>query len=374
MAMEGVKKDEVMTDAVMTDNTSTIVQHAPLSPPPAPLSCKLDASTAAVEPSTSASLSSASSAHPLSEDDNGTSGQLYLFGSAAYGMMAGIPAATSSSSSSSSPPDSSSADEGNVHSATAVPSLASTRIASVSLGSTHALLTTDSGATLAFGDNFEGQLGTGDRTSHPTPTSLPALDGKYVTQLSAGYAHSAAVSGRGELFTWGNGELGQLGVNQKDTGIHRWDLATHSAPTAIKQLAGQRVVKVVTGDDYTVALTETGQLFGCGDAHRGTLGLEQGRGWNAWNDERHAAAVFAPISSLTPLPIIDVAAGSHHTLALTAAGEVYSFGVGRRGQLGHANNSNQLLPKRIEALEKVRAVRVYAGGDSSAVLSDEGEA
>ena len=350
-----------MDEAVMSDNTSTIVEHSPLSPPLPPLSCSLDASQAAVEPS-----ASALSAAALSDDDYGASGQLFLFGSGAYGMMAGIP--TTAAQASSAP-----TEEGNVHVATAVPSLATTRVASISLGSTHALLTTDNGTTIAFGDNYEGQLGTGNRTSHTTPTHIPALDGRYITHVSAAYTHSAAVSGRGELLTWGNGELGQLGVNQKDTGIHRWDFTTHTTPTVVKQLAGQRVVKVVTGDDFTIALTETGQLFACGDAHRGTLGLEQGRGWSAWNDERHAVAVFAPISSLLPLPISDVAAGSHHTLALTAAGEVYSFGVGRRGQLGHANNANQLLPKRIEALEKVRVVRVYAAGDSSAVLSDEGE-
>ena len=374
--MDGVKKDAMdETAAVMNDdNTSTIVQHSPLSPPPPPLSCNLDAPKTVTESASSAT----SAVSALSEDDNGTSGQLFMFGSGSYGMMAGIPSsaastASSSSDSSASSPLASSSDEGNVYTPTAVPSLSTTRISSIALGSTHALLTTDSGVTLAFGDNYEGQLGTGNRTSHTTPIPIPALDGRYITRLSAAFAHSAAISGRGELFTWGNGELGQLGVNQKDTGIHRWDNTTHTAPTVIKQLAGQRVVKVVTGDDFTIALTETGQLFACGDAHRGTVGLEQGRGWNAWNDERHSVAVFAPISSLLPLPIIDIAAGSHHTLALTAAGEVYSFGVGRRGQLGHANNTNQLLPKRIEALEKVHVVRVYAGGDSSAVLSVEGE-
>ena len=369
MALEGVRKEDAMDEAVSTENTSTIVQHSPLSPPPPPLSCHLPVESSKADAALGIDSSSASE---LTDDDSSTAGQLFLFGSGAYGMMAGIPVRPAAASSTVHQPSSSDV-EAVVRAATAVPSLAHTRVASISLGANHALLTTDSGATLAWGDNYEGQLGMGNRTAQSSPTAIPALDGRYITGLSAAFGHSAAVSGRGELYTWGNGELGQLGANQKDTGLHRWDLSTHSAPTLVKQLAGQRVVKVRTGDDFTIALTETGALFGCGDAHRGTLGLEQGRGWSTWNEERHAVGVFAPIASLLPLPILDIAAGSHHTLALTAAGEVYSFGVGRRGQLGHANNASQLLPKRIEALERVRVVRVYAAGDSSAVLSDEGE-
>ena len=353
--MSGIKKDEPLLDkqhthAMMDESTSTIVTHSPLSPPPPPLS-----SLSSLSSSTSPT-SSPSTPPLLPDDDASTSGQLYLFGSASYHMMASIPLPSPTSS--------------NVLSPTPPPSLSSTRISSISLGSTHALLTTDSGVTLSYGDNPNGELGQPSPTPCPTPSPIPSLSTKYIQRTAAGYAHSAAVSGRGELLTWGAGDLGQLGVNLTSTGIHRWDLSPHPTPTLIAQLGGVKVVKVVCGEDATIALSDSGVLYACGDAHRGTLGLEQGL---TWNEDRHRVGIFTPINALTPLPIMDVALGSHHTLALTVTGDVYSFGQGRRGQLGHGSTTNVFLPKRVEGLEKVKVVAVYAGGDASAVVSEEGE-
>ena len=347
------KKDELLATehVAMDESTSTIVTHSPLSPPPPPLSTQLSLSTSS---STSASSPPISL---LTDDATSTSGQLLLFGSAAYGMMAGIL-----------PPSSS--DSSNVFSPTPIPSLSSTPISSIALGSTHGLLTNDEGVTFSFGDNPNGELGLPPPTPLPTPQPLPALSTKFIHSTAAGYSHSAAVSGRGELLTWGNGDFGQLGVNLTATGIHRWNLSSHSTPTLIQQLAGVKLVKVSAGEDTTVALSDTGVLYACGDAHRGTLGLEQGL---IWNEDRHRVGIFQPITALTPLPIIDFAVGAHHTVALSVTGDVYTFGQGRRGQLGHGSAVNVFLPKRVEGLERVKVVRVFAGGDASAVVSEEGE-
>ena len=351
----GVKKDEALLEqqhALMDESTSTIVTHSPLHPPPPPLSSLSSPSSSSSSPTSS---SSPSTPPLLVDSDSSTCGQLLLFGSASYHMMASIPLPTPSS---------------NIYAPTPPPSLASTRISTISLGSTHALLTTDAGVTLSFGDNPNGELGLPPPTPSATPQPVPALSTKYVLHTAAGYSHSAAVSGRGELLTWGAGDLGQLGVNLNSTGIHRWDLSPHPTPTPIQQLAQVKVVKVVAGEDATIALSDQGVLYACGDAHRGTLGLEQGL---TWNEDRHRVGIFTPVTALSPLPIIDVALGSHHTLALTVTGDVYTFGQGRRGQLGHGSTTNVFLPKRVEGLEKVKVVGVYAGGDASAVVSEEGE-
>ena len=48
--------------------------------------------------------------------------------------------------------------------------------------------------------------------------------------------------------------------------------------------------------------------------------------------------------------VVAVSAGAYHSLAITADDAVYAWGLGESGCLGHGEDlSNQLLPKKIEA-------------------------
>lgn len=67
----------------------------------------------------------------------------------------------------------------------------------------------------------------------------------------------------------------------------------------------------------------------------------------------------------------DMACGFEHTLVLTNNGEVYSFGGGSRGQLGHNDLENSDEPLLIEALAGLKAVKVAAGGWHSAVITSD---
>ena len=60
--------------------------------------------------------------------------------------------------------------------------------------------------------------------------------------------------------------------------------------------------------------------------------------------------------------VIAVSLGGYHSLALTADGAVWSWGYGGSGRLGHGDQQNQLLPKKVEALAGRRVVAVSAGG------------
>lgn len=44
--------------------------------------------------------------------------------------------------------------------------------------------------------------------------------------------------------------------------------------------------------------------------------------------------------------VVAVAAAKHHTLVLTSAGEVWSFGNNRDGKLGYANPDTQPVPRK----------------------------
>ena len=79
------------------------------------------------------------------------------------------------------------------------------------------------------------------------------------------------------------------------------------------------------------------------------------------------------IEGLQGVRAVAISAGDSHSLVLAAGGAVYSFGYGSHGKLGHGDVEEVTTPKRIEALRSVRAVAVSAGFTHNLVLSAAGE-
>lgn len=72
--------------------------------------------------------------------------------------------------------------------------------------------------------------------------------------------------------------------------------------------------------------------------------------------------MFIPraIDALRGRAVVRVACGDTHTLAVTEAGELYTFGRNSNGQLGHGSTDDSLAPRLVEAL-KVRCTRLAVG-------------
>jgi alpha-tubulin suppressor-like RCC1 family protein len=67
------------------------------------------------------------------------------------------------------------------------------------------------------------------------------------------------------------------------------------------------------------------------------------------------------IEALKGVKVRAVEAGAAHCLVVSSDGEVYSFGHGARGRLGHGVEQSQQTPKVIEALAGVKVRSVAAG-------------
>ena len=59
-------------------------------------------------------------------------------------------------------------------------------------------------------------------------------------------------------------------------------------------------------------------------------------------------------------------------MAITADGGVWSWGRGGSDQLGHGDQQNQLLPKKIEAMAERRVVAMSVGGVHSFAITADG--
>uniref|UniRef100_A0A9J7XDD6 X-linked retinitis pigmentosa GTPase regulator n=1 Tax=Cyprinus carpio carpio TaxID=630221 RepID=A0A9J7XDD6_CYPCA len=127
-------------------------------------------------------------------------------------------------------------------------------------GHTSAALTED-GRLFLWGDNSVGQLGLGNDSHALLPKELKL--GQTIQWVSCGYRHSALVTDNGDVFTFGESADGRLGLS-----AHQ--LANHNDPQRVESLHG--VLQVACGGKHTLALTED-ELYSFGRGEFGQLGL-----------------------------------------------------------------------------------------------------
>jgi len=207
---------------------------------------------------------------------------------------------------------------------------------SLALGAYHsaALLRGAAGAArlYTFGRGFHGQLGHGGYVDALRPTAVEAgVPG--VLTLHCGGSHCAALCADGRLYTWGLASSGELGHGG-------WTPIEVDVPRCIDAFVGKVLVRhVVTGTNHTLAIGECGGLWACGRGRCGQLG--QG--------DFSDAGPMRRVERLRGERVTQAAAGGAHSLALTAAGEVWSWGEARSGQLGQGAEVMQLAAGGWEA-------------------------
>ena len=71
----------------------------------------------------------------------------------------------------------------------------------------------------------------------------------------------------------------------------------------------------------------------------------------------------------------DIACGDYHTVGVTPTGDLYAWGLGDDGQLGHGNHDDDLdKPKLVTCLAGKKVVLVSCGDCYTVVVTSEGEA
>ena len=145
--------------------------------------------------------------------------------------------------------------------------------------------------------------------------------------MSAGIAHSLALTADGARWSWGGGNSGKLGHGDQQNQL---------LPKKVEALADQRTVAVAPGYFHSLALTADGAVWSWGNGDWGKLGLGD------WQNQLQPQKVEA----LAGQRVVAVSAGARHCIALTADGAVLTWGKGEDACLGHGEDvSNQLLPK-----------------------------
>ena len=119
----------------------------------------------------------------------------------------------------------------------------------IALGYKHSCAILENGDLKCWGQNWKGQLGTGNNTDLNIPSAPINLGGKAIS-LSLGEYHSCALLEGGDVKCWGRNNLGQLGTGNNT------DLNIPSGPINL----GGKAIAISLGDYHSCALLENGDL------------------------------------------------------------------------------------------------------------------
>ncbi|KAI4388147.1 hypothetical protein MLD38_000504 [Melastoma candidum] len=207
----------------------------------------------------------------------------------------------------------------------------------VTTGKYHTLLLRDS-AVYSCGSSLCGVLGQNDTqcvTFTPISFSFPV-----------------------HVFTWGDNSSYCCG--------HREPARVIPRPRLVEALKDIPCDQVASGLNFTVFLTREGQVYTCGSNTYGQLG--------------HGDTLERPVPKVieqfdTAGPVVQVAAGPSYALAVMENGAVCSFGSGSNFCLGHGEQHNEFQPRMIQSFRRrgIHVVRVSAGDDHVVALDSNGQ-
>ena len=177
--------------------------------------------------------------------------------------------------------------------------------------------------------------------------------------------------------TWGVGKRGQLGHNQRRDlryptrlryGIGYSSNCHPSSPDLriVQVSAGGGLVRVA----HTLLLTSTGRVLSFGTGQYGALG-------HGYNAAKQLPDCLKPtfIDALSHVTCTCVAAGELHSAAITVDGDVYTWGDGFCGQLGHGDKRPITVPKQVTSggIDDECISNITCGSRHTIAITEDGE-
>ncbi|XP_013780686.1 RCC1 and BTB domain-containing protein 1-like [Limulus polyphemus] len=160
-----------------------------------------------------------------------------------------------------------------------------------------------------------------------------------------------------EVFALGSNCSGCLGLGDSHGSLE---------PKKVVSLCKKGIKDFAYGSGpHVLAITESGELYSWG--HNGYCQLGNG----STNQGLNPGLISA---NLIGRKVVEVACGSHHSIALTSDGEVYAWGQNNCGQVGSGSTTNQLTPRKVTAgIGCRRCTAIACGQTSSMAVLDNGE-
>jgi alpha-tubulin suppressor-like RCC1 family protein len=263
------------------------------------------------------------------------------------------------------------------------------KVYNVTTSCNHTLILTNNNEfkVYAWGEGYLGQLGINDRNRSYVYKPMEVYNLKDVIDVSAGNSFSLALKKDGNVYTWGDNQYGQLGINFTllsphfpppnelfimplrswiNNMIHYTSKYTivplqTDKPAEIKKL---EVVDVSAGGDHALALLEDGTVWAWGRNDMGQLG-----------DKKTYNFTNVPVKVILPdnTTIESISAGQNHSLALDNNGNVWAWGDNSFKQIGNNKTDKKgycTLPVKVSGLTDI--IEISAGANHNLALDGNG--
>eukprot|EP00252_Welwitschia_mirabilis_P014452 TRINITY_DN3175_c0_g1_i1.p1 TRINITY_DN3175_c0_g1~~TRINITY_DN3175_c0_g1_i1.p1 ORF type:complete len:542 (+),score=116.28 TRINITY_DN3175_c0_g1_i1:427-2052(+) len=265
--------------------------------------------------------------------------------------------------------------EGNLASPTRICNLIGVNIRFVAAGcaSNHCIALDVDGRCYTWGRNDRGQLGHGDLLQRNSPTLVPGLSRYKIVRAGGGRSHTAVVTDDGISLAFGWNKHGQLGMGSIKNEII-------SSPV---QCLVSQAINAVCGADFTVWLSSIkgSTILSAGLPQYGQLGHGTDNEYNSKEGTVKLCYEAQPqpraIDVLSSRTITKVACGNNHTVAADSDGFVYTWGNGGFGRLGHREQKDEWVPRRVDIFQRANVLPadavVAAGGAYSACTAAGGQ-
>ncbi|KAL0421124.1 UNVERIFIED_CONTAM: PH, RCC1 and FYVE domains-containing protein 1 [Sesamum latifolium] len=232
-------------------------------------------------------------------------------------------------------------------------------VQNIACGKRHAVLVTKQGEIFSWGEEAGGRLGHGIEADISHPKLIENLSGKNIDIVACGEYHTCAVTLSGDLYTWGDGSLncGLLGHGSE---------ASHWIPKRVGgPLDGLQVSFVSCGPWHTALLASPGRLF--------TFEMELLVHWDM--EVEGVQTLRVACGAWHTAAVVEVTSGTPDSgrSSQTLAGNLFTWGDGEKGRLGHGDNNPRLVPECIASLADTSFTRVACGDDFTVALTASGK-
>jgi len=147
--------------------------------------------------------------------------------------------------------------------------------------------------------------------------------------------------------------------------------AAEAICSATKELSPRLVEALVL-----VGLQVVGVSVGCEHAAdgpmRGSSSPCHGYAGNLGHGGHHEELVPRLVEALVGKKVVGASSRESHTAVWTETGELFTFGAGDNGKLGHGGKGDERVPRLVEALVGKKVVGASAGDEHTAAWTDEG--
>ena len=225
-----------------------------------------------------------------------------------------------------------------------------------------------------WGKASGGKLGHGLGRMSQTDLKTPfAIYGELyefsVMMVCCGETFSLCITDNGRLFSWGENKEGQLGVGDFKGRAHPTLLEKFCDPDQprLKDMKNKIFEFIAVGNWHCLAITNKKKVYSWGKNKYGQLGLGHTK------NQEVPHCVLPLCDPLNPKHVRSIAAGKSHSVAAGEDGDVFSWGRGWDGQLGHQKVSEVVYePRLVEDMENKSTAILACGREHTVAVSTNG--